>query len=76
MAGGGLRAGPGPEVVVGGEDLHEDGAELAGAGADAVAGGAVAGGEDLGGDDVCCCVGAWIVSSEPFVSGRGEAYRS
>ncbi|KAF4254807.1 hypothetical protein CNMCM8812_007887 [Aspergillus fumigatus] len=58
VADGGLLAGPGAEVVVRREDLDEDGAELAGAGADAVAGGAVARGEDFGGDDVCGCIGA------------------
>lgn len=55
----------GAEGVVGGEDLHEDGAEFARRGGDAVAGGAVAGGEDFAGDDVGGGVGAcgvwWLV---------------
>ena len=49
----------GAELVVRAEDLDEDGAELARAGRDAVAGGAVACGKDFRGDDVGRCVGAW-----------------
>lgn len=60
VADGGFVAGLRAETIVDGEDLDEDGAEFAGAGADAVAGGAVAGWEDFGGNDVGCCVGACI----------------
>lgn len=48
----------GAEFVVYGEDLDEDGAELSGAGADAVAGCSVAGWEDFSGDHVGCYVWA------------------
>lgn len=61
VADGGFVAGLRAEAVVDGEDLDEDGAEFAGTGADAVAGGAVAGWEDFGGDDVGCCVGACLL---------------
>lgn len=48
------------EFVVVAEHLHQDRAQFAGRGADAVAGGAVAGGEELGGDDVGGAVGAEV----------------
>lgn len=87
VASGRLFAGRrGAGFVVGGEDLDEDGAELAGGGADAVAEGAVAGWEDFGGDDVrgcvwacdhCLCVVSYVADGEeggrkrPVICGLG-----
>jgi hypothetical protein len=66
--GGGLAGRGRPRFVVGAKDLDEDGAELAGGGADAVAQGAVAGWEHFGGDDVGGCVGAYRVGAFLLVS--------
>ena len=46
------------EGIVSGENLDEDGAQLASAGTQAMAGGSVAGGKDLGGDHVGGGIGA------------------
>ena len=64
----------GAEFVIYGKDLDEDGAELSGAGADAVAGCSVAGWEDFGGDHVGCYVWACclLVRAHGEMRGSGK----